>query len=115
MLSASLNLPATCTPQPLLVPMAKHAPIRARVHSLASTAAQRRQSRGGIVLDTTLGTYCGIELLLMRTLGWATAGAGGSSTLIALGTDAAVEAFCSGKAVLGDDFSLSLGAAPDPT
>jgi hypothetical protein len=43
------------------------------------------------------------------------AGAGGSSTLIALGTDAAVEAFCSGKAVLGDDFSLSLGAAPNPT
>jgi hypothetical protein len=94
--------------------MAEHAPIRVEAHRCASTALHRCQSRSGIVLDSTLGTYCGIEKLLMHTLGWATAGAGGSSTLIALGTDAAVEAFCSGKAVLGDDLSLSLGAVPNP-
>lgn len=52
--------------------------------------------------------------LLVNMLELVIAGAGGSSTLIALGTDGAVEAFCSGKAVLGDDFSLSLGAAPNP-
>ena len=39
------------------------------------------------------------------------AGQGGSATLIALGTDAAVDAFCSGKAVVGDDVSFSLGGS----
>ena len=115
LLSASLNMPATCTAQLQLLPMARHAPGRVEAHRCASTALQRRHSRGGVALATRLGTYCGVEKLLMHTLGWAAEGAGGSSTLIALGTDAAVEAFCSGKAVLGDDFSLSLGAAPDPT
>lgn len=40
-----------------------------------------------------------------------TAGVGGNATLIALGTDAAVDAFCKGKAVLGDDISFSLGTS----
>lgn len=39
------------------------------------------------------------------------AGVGGNSTLIALGTDAAVDAFCEGKAVMGDDVSFSLGGS----
>lgn len=40
-----------------------------------------------------------------------TAGVGGNATLIALGTDAAVDAFCDGKAVMGDDISFSLGGS----
>lgn len=40
-----------------------------------------------------------------------TAGVGGNATLIALGTDAAVDAFCEGKAVMGDDVSFSLGGS----
>mmetsp|Transcript_6107 Transcript_6107/g.17489 ORF Transcript_6107/g.17489 Transcript_6107/m.17489 type:complete len:299 (+) Transcript_6107:190-1086(+) len=97
-----------------------------------------KAARGVFFMHTTklglgLGLKWGSGWLLMRTAldppRWSapvlyhvkegsigfTAGRGGSATLIALGTDAAVDAFCSGKAVLGDDMSFSLGgndAAP---